>query len=136
MNKILKFRDIDTQELEGEIRAIMSDFNNKYLKAFSSVAYAMGYSRSDKNFLALFKVGMSKAGYPIIVYTDSIDYKEDFSDWCDDDIDMRVRLVKDFDKACREIIDRILWWANNADIETTTETITVTRTALKIRDNA
>ena len=86
MAKILKFRDIDTQELDDEIRAIMSEFNNKYAKAFSDTAYAMDYSRADKNFLALYKVGLSKAGYPIIEYNANIDYKEDFSDWCDNDI--------------------------------------------------
>ena len=134
MAKILKFRDIDTQELDDEIRAIMSEFNNKYAKAFSDTAYAMDYSRADKNFLALYKVGLSKAGYPIIEYNANIDYKEDFSDWCDDDIDMRVRLVKDFDRACDKIIARILWWAENADIATITETVTVTRTILKPRE--
>lgn len=105
------FEMMDTDYFYSEI----NDFINQWDKR-QGYMYQAGFNGRSGGYLVMYN-GLIKDGKVECYPGQSIDQDEDFEDWSFEDIKNRVKLVQSFDKLAQDIINHVIYMAENYTIE-------------------
>lgn len=98
-NQMYELLSAEHSDLDDEIRCAMDDFAEE-------TGYSVGFNGRSDGYIVLYDTEYdADTGKRRTMPGRSIDQYEDFEEWEDSDIDMRVNLVRRFDQLCDEIVN-------------------------------
>lgn len=98
-----EYKDLAYDVISGDVEAPYYDIDVRVIfdEFLHETGYALGFNGRSGGYIVMYDTCYSSCTKQYAVYPGrSIDQDEDFSDWEDDDIKERVKLVMKFDETC------------------------------------
>lgn len=103
--------DIDASDCEREMRNVLEGFAEQW-----NYKWGISFNGRQGGYLVLYKTELQDDGDITWYPGKGIDQYEDFEEFTDQELDERVELVIDFDRACDEVRDVLVDYINNGEI--------------------